>query len=70
MSCRTQAGIQHGADRTFAIRSRYMDETQTLVRIPKGFEEPKGIFETELDSSELAIVQPIQRLLEIHFVPR
>jgi hypothetical protein len=70
VTCSTQARIQHGANRTFAIGSGDMDETQTLVRIPDGFEEPKGIFETELDSSELAIVQPIQRLLEIHFVPR
>jgi hypothetical protein len=70
VSSRTQAGIQHGADGPLAIGSGDMDETQTLVRIPKGFEEPKGIFETELDSSELAIVQPIQRLLKIHFVPR
>jgi hypothetical protein len=70
VSCRTKAGIQHGADGTFAIGSGDMDETQTLVRIPNGFEEPKGIFEPELDSSELAVVQPFQRLLEIHFVPR
>jgi hypothetical protein len=70
MACRTQARIQHGADRALAIGSGDMKKTQALMRIPDGSEQTMCIVEAELDSSELGIVQPIQRFLEIHFVPR
>ena len=63
-------GIQHRADRAFAIGPGDMEDPEAVLRISEVIEKPSGVVQPELDAEELRVVEPRQRLVERHFAEK